>query len=485
LIRTAPLLGWRRAIIALAGLYTTPAPLREATMKIYDSILDLIGNTPLVRLNSITRGIEATVLAKLESQNPGGSVKDRIGFRMVRDAERRGLLKPGGTIVEATSGNTGMGLALAASRLGYKMIFTMPDKMSQEKINLLKAFGAKVIVTPTAVDSDDPRSYYSVAKRLAKEIPGAIYPNQFANPENPKAHYETTGPELWNDTDGTIDVLVGGMGTGGTMSGASKFLKEKNPKIRSIAADPEGSIYCSMVKTGKPGPFKSYKIEGIGEDIIPATVDLSMIDDVITVPDKIAFQTARQLVREEGIFSGGSSGAAVHAALTVARTLEKGKVVVVIICDRGDRYLTKCFNDAWMEENQFLEETIQQTAFEILMAKRESPDRFTSCSPDAPVSEAIKLMRRSEISQVPVIDNGENVGVVEENRIIDLLIQKADVDRMLVREVMGAPLPEVDLYASVAQISGLLTRGVPAVLVRMSGVSYSIITKFDLLHARG
>ncbi len=452
---------------------------------IYDSILDLIGKTPLVRLTNVTRGIEATVLAKLESQNPGGSVKDRIGYRMIRDAEQHGFLKPGGTIVEATSGNTGMGLALAASRLGYKMIFTMPDKMSQEKVNLLKAFGAKVIVTPTAVDSDDPRSYYSVAKRLAKEIPGAFYPNQFANPQNPLAHYETTGPEIWDDTEGKVDVVVGGMGTGGTLSGAGHFLKEKNPKIRMIAADPEGSIYCSMVKTGKAGPFKSYKIEGIGEDIIPATVDLKVIDDVITVGDKAAFQAARKLAREEGIFAGGSSGAALHAALLVARTMKKGQTLVVIICDRGDRYLSKCYNDAWMEENQFLEESMQHTAFEILMAKRESPDRFNSVVPNSPVVEAIKMMRRMEISQIPVIDDGKNAGVVEENRIIDLLIQKADVDRMLVKEIMGPPLPEVDLYATVTQISGLLTRGVPAVLVRMSGWSYSIITKFDLLHARG
>lgn len=454
-------------------------------MAIYDSILDLIGNTPLVRLTKLTRGIEATVLAKLESHNPGGSVKDRIGYRMILDAEQRGWLKPGGTIIEATSGNTGLGLALAASRLGYKMIFTMPDKMSQEKINLLKAFGAKVIVTPTAVESDDPRSYYSVAKRLAKEIPGAFYPNQFANPVNPQSHYDTTGPEVWRDTEGKIDVFVAGMGTGGTMSGAGRYLKEKNPKVRCIACDPEGSIYASVVKTGKAGDFHSYKIEGIGEDIIPATVDLKIVDDVITVSDKIAFQTARRLAREEGILAGGSSGAAVHAALQIAKTLKKGQTVVVVICDRGDRYLSKCFNDAWMEEHQFLEESIQQTAFEILMAKKESPDRFVSCKPDDPVVEAIKAMRRGQISQIPVIDDGKNLGVVEENRIIDLLIQKADVDSMSVKQIMGPPLPEVDLYANVAQISALLTRGIPAVLVKMSGWSFSIITKFDLLHARG
>ncbi len=451
---------------------------------IHDSIVSVIGNTPLVRLNQVARGLDCTIAAKLEYLNPGGSVKDRIGPGMIREAERRGILRPGGTVVEATSGNTGMGLALAAVSRGYQMIFTMPDKMSQEKIDLLKAFGAKVVVTPTAVDADDPRSYYSVAKRLAKEIPGAFYPNQFANPVNPKSHYETTGPEIWEQTEGKIDALVGGMGTGGTMAGCGRFLKEQNPKIQCVAADPDGSIYASVIKTGKAGPFHSYKIEGIGEDIIPATADLRVIDDVVTVTDKAAFNMARRLAREECLFCGGSSGAAVVAALEYGKRLRKDQLVVVILSDTGRSYLSKCFNDAWMDENQYLEASIKQTVFEILMAKQETAEGFVSITSEKSAHEAVSLMRRLEISQVPVIEEGKNIGVVEENKAIDLLIQKANLEEMSVRDIMGPPLPEIDLYADVSDLSALLTRGVPAVLVKMGDWTYSIITKFDLLHAR-
>jgi len=451
---------------------------------IHDSIAGVIGNTPLVRLNRVARGIECTVAAKLEFLNPGGSVKDRIGPAMIEEAERRGVLKPGGTVIEATSGNTGMGLVLAAVAKGYKMIFTMPDKMSQEKIDFLKAFGAKVIVTPTSVESDDPRSYSSVAKRLVTEIPGAFSPDQFDNPVNPQSHYATTGPEIWEQTEGKIDVLVGGMGTGGTMAGCGRYLKEKNPNVKLVAADPEGSIYASVIKTGKIGDFHSYKVEGIGEDVIPTTSDLSVIDDAVSVSDKDAFNMARRIAREEAMFVGGSSGAAVVAALEVAKGLGPDKLVVVMLPDTGRSYLSKCFNDAWMEENQFIEESFGQSAFDILMPK-ESAGGFISIGPDATVEDAVRLMREHEISQIPVLDSeGKSIGVFEETRAIDLLTQPTDVTSTTIDSVMSAPLPEVDLYADVAEISRHLTGGSHAVLVRMKTGSYSIITKFDLLHAR-
>jgi len=318
------------------------------------NILETLGDTPLVRLNKVTAGSKALVLAKLEMFNPGGSIKDRIGIAMVEDAERKGLLKPGGTIVEPTSGNTGIGLALVAALRGYKMIFTVPDKQSREKINMLKAYGAKVVVTPTAVAPDHPDSYYKVAERLHKETPNSFLPYQYTNPQNPEAHYRTTGPEIWRDTDGKVTHLVSGMGTGGTISGVGRYLKERNRKVKVIGADPYGSILAELFYR-KHGRAYPYKVEGIGEDFLPETTHFQYIDDILKVTDKEAFLTARRLAREEGIFAGGSAGAAVAVAVKVAKDLTKDDLVVVIVPESGDRYLNKVYNDEWMREMGFLE----------------------------------------------------------------------------------------------------------------------------------
>ena len=322
--------------------------------EIKSNVLEAIGNTPLVKLNNITKCIQTKIYAKLEFMNPGGSIKDRMALYMIEDAEKNGLLKPGGTIIENTSGNTGVGLAVVAAVKGYKTIFTIPDKMSQEKINLLKAFGAEVIVTPTDVPYDDPRSYYETAKRIASETPNSFYVNQYNNLMNPEAHYQTTGPEIWRQTNGKIDYLVAGIGTGGTLSGTAKFLKEKNPEIKVIAVDPIGSVFYNYFKHKKMVKPHAYKVEGIGEDYLAKAMDFSVVDDIVQVNDKNSFLTARRLAREEGIFAGGSSGAAVWASLKLAKKIKKDKVIATILPDSGSRYLSKIYNDSWMKENNFL-----------------------------------------------------------------------------------------------------------------------------------
>jgi len=328
--------------------------MRGKGKKILSNILETIGNTPLVKLNRLTEGIEAAVLAKLEFFNPGGSVKDRIGIFMIEDAQKKGLIKPGYTIVEPTSGNTGLGLALAAIIKGYKVICTIPDKMSAEKIDLLKALGVTVIITPTAVAPDDPNNYVKVAERIAGEQPNTFMPNQYFNPANPEIHYRTTGPEIWEQTEGNLDALVAGMGTGGTITGVGKYLKEKDPNIKIVGVDPEGSLYHHEF-LGTSGEIHTYKVEGIGEDFIPSNLDLKIVDEIVVVGDKDAFQTARRLAAQEGIFAGGSSGASVFAALQVARKLNKNQTVVAILPDTGRNYLTKIYSDEWMRRNGFLE----------------------------------------------------------------------------------------------------------------------------------
>ena len=449
---------------------------------IYDDIVQTIGDTPIVKLRRLGEEAAGTVCVKCEYFNPGGSVKDRIGLKMIEAAEAEGKLRPGGTIVEGTSGNTGMGLCLVASLKGYRTIFTMPDKMSQEKINLLKAFGAEVIVCPTAVEPDDPRSYYSVARRLSEEIPNSFYPNQYDNPNNPEAHYESTGPEIWKQTEGRITHFVCGLGTGGTVTGTGKFLKEQNPNVRVIGADPIGSLYHEYFRTGEMGRAHTYLVEGIGEDIIPTTIDFQFVDEVVQVTDKECFLMARELARREGIFTGGSGGAALAAALKVSDELGPDDLMLVLLPDTGERYLSKVYNDEWMRENQFLEPRFAVSAQEILAAKGGEPKDLVSVGPDSLCRDALDLMKRFEISQLPVLEGLHSVGRVAEDTMIDLLVGGKNLADLPVRDVMKDPLPVVTGQTNLNRISAHLHEGNPAVLVDVEDGRFGIITKFDLLH---
>jgi cystathionine beta-synthase len=446
----------------------------------HKNILEVIGNTPLVRLNQMARGLRATILAKLEYLNPGGSVKDRIGITMLEAAEKAGKLKPGGTVIEGTSGNTGMGLALAAAIKGYQCIFTMPDKMSQEKIDALRALGAEVIVTPTQVDHHDPRSYHSVALRLSREIPNSVFPNQYENPANVIAHYQTTGPEIWEQTEGKVTHVVIGVGTGGTITGVARYLKEKNPAIRVIGADPQGSIFAEMFRTGRKPQSQPYKVEGIGQDEKPGNVDFSVIDEIHTVSDKDAFLRTRQLARSEGIFAGGSAGAAVHIALKCAETLGEENIMVVIIPDSGTRYLSKIYNDNWMRDNQFLEPRITVRAGQVVRDKIRRTKEIVSIPLGVTVQDAVNLMREHEISQIPVIEGGEVVGSLSEARILEILVQNPEARRKPVAEYMERPFPVISEDASITEVTNSI-QSTTAVLVR-HGHGFDIITKSDLIY---
>jgi cystathionine beta-synthase len=446
----------------------------------HDNILQVIGGTPMVRLQRIGRNFRPILLAKLEYLNPGGSVKDRIGTAMLEAAERKGLLKPGGTVIEGTSGNTGMGLALAAAIKGYQCIFTMPDKMSQEKIDALRALGAEVIVTPTQVDHHDPRSYHSVALRLSKEIPNSYFPNQYENPANTAAHYATTGPEIWEQTEGNVTHVVIGVGTGGTITGVARFLKEKNPAIRIIGADPQGSIFAEMFRTGRRPQPEPYKVEGIGQDEKPANVDFSVIDEIHAVSDKNSFLKTRLLARSEGIFAGGSSGTALHVAMNIAENLDASHMVVMIIPDSGTRYLSKIYNDNWMKENQYVETQVYVRASEVVRDKVRRTDRLVSIPLGITVGDAVNLMRDHDISQVPVIESGEVVGSMSETRILDILVADPDARKKPVAEYMERPFPVVAEDSSLTDVAKRMDRETSAILVKQQ-VGFDIITKSDLI----
>ncbi len=446
----------------------------------HEDILAVIGNTPLVRLNKVSRGLAPTILAKLEYMNPGGSVKDRIGIQMLEDAEKQGQITPGGTIIEGTSGNTGMGLALAAAVKGYQCIFTMPDKMSQEKIDALRALGAKVIVTPTQVEHNDPRSYHSVARRLNREIPNSIFPDQYSNMSNTEAHYLTTGPEIWEQTGGKVTHVVVGVGTGGTISGTARFLKEKNSDIRVIGVDPVGSIFVEMFRTGvRPDP-QPYKVEGIGQDEKPLNLDFEVVDEMYSVSDKDSFVMTRKLARMEGVFAGGSSGSAVHIALECASRLDESALMVVIIADSGTRYLSKIYNDNWMRENQYFEQTLNIRASEVVESKKRRVAGLLSIPLATSVQDAVSLMREHAISQIPIFESDSVLGSISEARILDTLIADPAARNKPVAEYMEEPFPVLPKEASINMVAEHMKQNTTAVLVQLEN-GFDIITKSDLI----
>jgi cystathionine beta-synthase len=450
-------------------------PLRADGMHYYDNALEIIGQTPLVKLNRVLDNPACIVLAKVEYLNPGGSVKDRPVLAMVRDAEERGLLRAGGTIVEPTSGNTGTGLAMVAAIKGYRCILVMPDKVSDEKVRLLKAYGAEVVITPTKAPASSPESYYGVASRLASEIPGSFMPNQFANPLNPFAHEQTTGPEIWQQTAGKITHFVSGIGTGGTISGVSHYLKKQNPAITVVGADPEGSIYSGDTA-------KSYKVEGIGEDFLPATVDLRAIDRIERISDKESFLMTRRVCREEGLLVGGSSGTALVAAHRVARELPAQAIMVVLLPDNGRGYLSKIFNDEWMRTNGFLGEVgLAATVGEVLRSKGELPKLITVAPTDT-VRRGVELMREFGISQIPVVDKGQMVGSINEVAVMQLIFDHADIVHGEVKDVMGRPFPLLDEKDELAQAYRELSLGHAAIVVGHEGKAIGVLTKMDIIN---
>jgi cystathionine beta-synthase len=448
-----------------------------------NNILEAVGHTPLIRLNRINQSLKPQIYVKAEFTNPGGSVKDRIGITMIDDAEKKGLLKPGGTIIEGTSGNTGMGLALVAAVRGYKCVFTTTDKQSKEKVDLLKALGAEVIVCPTAVEPEDPRSYYSVAKKLAREIPNSYYPNQYDNPMNPEAHYRTTGPEIWEDSEGKITHFVCGVGTGGTISGVGKYLKEKNPKVKIVGVDPIGSLYYDFFKTGQTTRAKTYVVEGIGEDFFPTTMNLKILDDILQVNDEECFVVARRLAKQEGLFTGGSGGGCISGALRLAKDLSPEDFVVALLPDTGMRYLSKVYNEEWMRERGYVDAATAITAAEVVHAKHAlgKVRELIVARPYQTVFHALKTMQEQDISQIPVFEENLPIGTIYEDQILNLALQGKDLRKLVVREMMSKPLPQVPCTAPVERITHILSHENPAVFVDMGNAHFEILTKYDLM----
>ncbi|HEY2786845.1 MAG TPA: cystathionine beta-synthase [Fimbriiglobus sp.] len=439
----------------------------------YDSILQSVGHTPLVKLRRLAEGLAPTICAKVEAMNPGGSTKDRVAVAMIADAEKRGLLRPGGTIIEATAGNTGVGLAMVAAVKGYRCIFVLPDKMSTEKVALLKAYGAEVVITPTSVPPDAPESYNGVADRLAREIPGAWRPNQFTNLSNPEVHYRTTGPEIWDETEGKVTHVVGGVGTGGTVSGVGKYLKERNPDVKVIGADPEGSVLSG----GSP---KGWKVEGIGEDFVPKTFNSQLVDDWVRVSDAESFHMGREMARREGILVGGSCGTALAAGLRYARRLAKEDLMVILCPDTGRNYMSKMYDDAWLAANhlQWKPDTLQ-TVGDVIRRKGDRP--LITISPEATAADAINMLQTSGISQLPVLKDGKPVGGVQEVTLARVLHDQRDPATVLVGEIMASPLPTLDVATHIDEAYRLLLAGNTGVLATNAGQVVSIVTRIDLI----
>ncbi|KZS41202.1 cystathionine beta-synthase [Aquimarina aggregata] len=449
-------------------------------MEYAENILETIGNTPMVKMNALVKDVDALVLAKYETFNPGNSVKDRMALKMIEDAEADGRLKPGGTIIEGTSGNTGMGLALVAIIKGYKLICVLADKQSKEKMDILRAVGAKVMVCPTNVEPEDPRSYYSVSKRLAEETPNSWYVNQYDNPSNALAHYESTGPEIWKQTDGKITHFIVGVGTGGTISGVGKYLKEQNPNVKIWGIDTYGSVFKKYHETGvfDENEIYSYITEGIGEDILPKNVDFSVIDGFTKVTDKDAAIYTQRLAKEEGMFLGNSAGAAIKGLLQLKENFTKDDVVVILYHDHGSRYVGKMFNDDWMRERGFLEEEVSNAEGLI---KDHADKPLITVKTEELVSHAIERMRKFQISQIPVIDTDGFVGSVDESALFKAFMENKDMDSTPIKEVMKEPFPIVKAKTSLDEISKLIKNGNPAVLVALENGKHHIITKYDVI----